>query len=270
MVHTLAVLAAEGGPKTLWDPTILGVLTVLSAVGLFCGSVYLLLSTNLGARLGFLVAGACLTGFLVLLSGLWITTATPLNSPKGRPAAWKTVAVVDSPKDSKIDAVKTIASKGKKQTIDDLAQLRPAVEGALVKKNTPANQEAPSQPLATFAVSTNLLTDFDGFQTYVVGGETKNLLWHKNKYAAVEFCSKLQVEVAPGEKPPLPVCDPLVAKKYAILQRDYGSIRQPPWVYFGFSVVLFGLFLLGLHWYELDSREREKAAASSLRPVPTA
>ena len=82
----VTVLAQHAtGDKNLWDPTILGVLVVLSAVGLFCGSVYLLLGTNLGARLGFLVAGACLFGFLVLLSSLWITTATPLNRPKGRP-----------------------------------------------------------------------------------------------------------------------------------------------------------------------------------------
>jgi hypothetical protein len=92
------LLAQEGGPKNLWDPTILGVLVALSAVGLFCGSVYLLLGTNLGARLGFLVAGACLTGFLVLLSSLWITTATPLNSPKGRPPGWKVKEVVASPR----------------------------------------------------------------------------------------------------------------------------------------------------------------------------
>ena len=76
----------RAGRKNLWNPTILGVLIVLSAVGLFCGSSYLLLGTNLGARLGFLVAGACLTGFLVLLSTLWFTTATPLDQPEG-PAA---------------------------------------------------------------------------------------------------------------------------------------------------------------------------------------
>ena len=47
---------------------------MICAVGLFCGSVYLLLGTNLGARLGFLVAAAGLTGFLVLLTTLWLTT----------------------------------------------------------------------------------------------------------------------------------------------------------------------------------------------------
>ena len=40
-----------------------------------------------------------LTGFMVLLSSLWITTATPLNSPKGRPPAWKVIEVVDDPAD---------------------------------------------------------------------------------------------------------------------------------------------------------------------------
>ncbi len=59
----LHLLLAEGPTKAnLWNPTIIGVLTVLCAVGLFCGSVYLLLGTNLGARLGFLVAAAGLYG----------------------------------------------------------------------------------------------------------------------------------------------------------------------------------------------------------------
>ena len=98
----VTVLAQHGGgEKNLWDPTILGVLVALSAVGLFCGSVYLLLGTNLGApaRLPRRRARAS-TGFMVLLSSLWITTATPLNSPKGRPAGWEVKEVVDDPADA--------------------------------------------------------------------------------------------------------------------------------------------------------------------------
>ena len=44
-------------PST-WSPFIRGILVVLIGVGVLCGSVYLLLATNLGARLGFLVAMA--------------------------------------------------------------------------------------------------------------------------------------------------------------------------------------------------------------------
>ncbi|MCZ7535799.1 MAG: hypothetical protein M5T61_07625 [Acidimicrobiia bacterium] len=51
-MNTLLLLASEGNKaKTLWDPTILGLLVFVSALGLFCGSVYLLLATDLGARL---------------------------------------------------------------------------------------------------------------------------------------------------------------------------------------------------------------------------
>ena len=68
-VTGLLITAAEGPANpNLWNPTILGVLVTLSAIGLFCGSAYLLLATNLGGRLGFLVSFASLTGFMVLLS----------------------------------------------------------------------------------------------------------------------------------------------------------------------------------------------------------
>src|SRR5437762_13739277 len=110
-MHLALVLALA--TKTLWDPTVIGILAPVSGVFLFCGSVYLLLSTNLGARLGFLVAAAALSGFMVLLSTLWLTTSTPLESPKGRTAAWKVVELTDSVADAKVGAVRTIAQTGK-------------------------------------------------------------------------------------------------------------------------------------------------------------
>ena len=49
---SLLTLANEATPKGLWYPTILGVLVVIAGVVLFCGSVYVLLGTNLGAGSG--------------------------------------------------------------------------------------------------------------------------------------------------------------------------------------------------------------------------
>ena len=127
----LLITAAEGpAHPNLWNPTILGVLVVLSAIGLFCGSAYLLLATNLGARLGFLVASASLSGFLVLLSILWMTTATPLNSPKGLESNYKVKEVVTDPADSKVKDVASIANEGQKVPTADLANVRPFIENA--------------------------------------------------------------------------------------------------------------------------------------------
>ena len=76
------ILASEGLEKGLWYPTILGVLVVIAAVVLFLGTIYILLGTNLGARLGFLISFTGLAGFMVILTLLWCTTASPLNTPR--------------------------------------------------------------------------------------------------------------------------------------------------------------------------------------------
>src|SRR5258708_1626470 len=55
-----------------WDPQLRGALIVLTGVGVLAGSVYLLLSTNLGAKMGFLLSAAGLSGLLVLLNVIWL------------------------------------------------------------------------------------------------------------------------------------------------------------------------------------------------------
>jgi hypothetical protein len=263
-----ALMLAVG--KTLWDPTIVGILAPVAGVFLFCGSVYLLLSTNLGARLGFLVAAAALSGFMVLLSTLWLTTSTPLESPKGRTAAWKVVEVDKSVSDSKIPAVRTIVRTG--DALDPTAgtTIRSFLDSAFVRVNPPIGVEPPTQPFAQYTQASEYLTDNPEQQliTYVTGGGTKNFFWHKPRYAAVTVCTALVQEVPFGQPPATPKCDPAVERKVAVLVYDFGSIRLPPVCYLAGSIILFILSLLGLHWYELDQRERDKAAAK-LSPVTT-
>jgi hypothetical protein len=269
-VTGLLITAAEGpAHPNLWNPTILGVLVVLSAIGLFCGSVYLLLGTNLGGRLGFLVAFASLTGFMVLLSTLWWTSGNSgIDPPHGKSPAWKVAEVVTDPTQSKFPAVHDAIKKLTKQTSADttaLANLRPAMDAALVHTAPVANQEAAPQPFAKFEASLDYLTDFKGYQTAIIGGGTKNLFWHYPKYAVVQFCAAAKNTPAGA----VPTCDPLQDKQYAILTYNFGSLREP--VVFQFwvpSVLLFGLSLLGLHWYELDARARKRAATRPV-PVPT-
>src|SRR2546425_12448410 len=111
----LTLLAAEGvAHKGLWYPTVIGVLAVAAGIALFCGSIYLLLGTNLGARLGFLVAFTGLMGFLVVLSTLWMTTASPLNTLKGRIPAWKVQEVVERLDTAKTPEARQATKKGKK------------------------------------------------------------------------------------------------------------------------------------------------------------
>jgi hypothetical protein len=266
-VTGLLITAAEGpAHPNLWNPTILGVLVVLSAIGLFCGSAYLLLATNLGARLGFLVAFASLTGFMVLLTTLWWSSGNSgIDPPHGKSPSWKVVEVVSVPQKSKVGIVHTIFVKGGKADATELANLRPAMDAALVHTAPVANITPVAQPLAQFQASLDYLTDFHGYQSFVVGGGTKNLFWHNPRYAAVQFCPTAPNTPA-GQAP---TCDPLKDTQYAILSYNFGSLREP--VVFQFwlpSVLLFGLSLLGLHWYELDTRKRKRTTTAPV-PVPT-
>ncbi len=269
----LHLLLAEGG-NSLWNPTIIGVLTVLCAVGLFCGSTYLLLGTNLGARLGFLVAAAGLSGFLVLLTTLWLTTPgnatgnSDLDPPHGNSAAWKVVEVVDNPADSKIGPVRELPTKGRAGTPDLLNQVKPAIDAAIVPVAPIAGVETRAQPFATLNISssTDYLLTFPGSRSYQYIDKTENFLWHRHRYAALEIClARLDVTGSPAtDAKGNPVCDPLKATHFVVVGYNYGSVRKPVVFYWLFSLLFFGLSVLGLHWWEKDERARKRAA---LAPV---
>jgi hypothetical protein len=194
-----------------------------------------------------------------------MSTFTPLESPKGRDTAWKVKAIVVQPANSNINAVRNIEKQGAPIIAEELANIRPAIDAALVVPS--ATSTTPASKYAKYQASSDYLIGEQGLTAFNVGGGTKNVFWHKPRYAAVEYCevNLKALQVPFGTAPPLPKCDALIAHQFIILERDLGSLRQPPFIYFLTFLVLFGLSLLGLHWYELDQRERR---ARDLAPVP--
>lgn len=261
----VTVLAAELTERTLWYPTILGILVVVFAVLLFCGSVYLLLATNMGARLGFLVAFTSLMGFMVLLTALWITTASPLNTLKGRIPAWEALEVVKDPKNAKTEEVRNIETEGRVVSAVEAANVKAAADEELVQvEAVPSEGQVAQQAFARFQGVTN----YQVLETYEIGGSNPNPLdfelSHTPLFAVVEFCEVTPPEetVPFGVAPPDPECiEGSDQSGFLVLQRDLGSLRVPPIVAFVGSVLLFGLGLLALHWREKDERAAKKQAA---------
>src|SRR3954447_1900519 len=62
-LHVLAGIA--------WDPQIRGFLTLAIGVVVLLGSIYLLLLTNVGVRLGFLIAATAFWGWLFIMGSVW-------------------------------------------------------------------------------------------------------------------------------------------------------------------------------------------------------
>ena len=157
VVHTLSVLAAEGiKNRDLWYPTILGVLVVVAAVGLFVGTPILLLATNMGTRLGFLVGVACLSGLMVLISLLWLTNPSPVNTLKGRIPAWVAVESIQNGDvaKSKIAAVRDIDNSGRAASEADVTNLKAAVDSNLILTKNEQTGEILSGAEGKFAVYT--------------------------------------------------------------------------------------------------------------------
>jgi hypothetical protein len=76
-----------------WNPGIRGVLDVLVGVVVLFGSVYLILGTNLGSRLGFLVITGAFFGWMTILGFTWFMTP-PAIGPRGQLPKWEVVDVV--------------------------------------------------------------------------------------------------------------------------------------------------------------------------------
>ena len=94
LLNTLAGIA--------WDPQIRGFLAVPVGVMVLLGSVYLLLATNIGARLGFLLAAPAVFGWLTIMGAVWWNYGTigmlgkaptgrssRSSTPGPRPPVWR-------------------------------------------------------------------------------------------------------------------------------------------------------------------------------------
>ena len=289
-MHALNVLASEGiKNRDLWYPTILGVLVVVASVALFFGTVYMLLATNMGARLGFLVSTAGLAGLMVLLSLLWLTNPSPVNTLKGRIPAYKAVEGIESGDvaRSKIPAVQKINEKPNKLPQEELANVKAAVDtNLIITKNEltgviesgAGGKYAIYEDATKYIVTKNQVTGggeiFSQFDVSSGGGfPWVHVSLHKPKYVVVTLCKTdpalSATEVPFGEKPPVPKCAD-TQRQVLVLERDLGSLRVPPFVVFLASSILLALSLLAMQWRERDLQDAAARVAGEAEAITKA
>lgn len=87
-MQTLHIIAGLG-----WDPAIRGILAVLTGVVVLAGSVWLLLATNTGARLGTLIALGGLFGWLTILTLLWWIQPPGIGPRGGNEPKWVPIEI---------------------------------------------------------------------------------------------------------------------------------------------------------------------------------
>jgi hypothetical protein len=259
-----------------WKPELRGIIVVVIAVTVLCGSIYMLLATNLGARLGFLVALTGLTGWMLLMGILWSVYGIGL---KGKDPTWEAIpgrtvlqdvdalykgGVFDRPLEiPEGTSFPDSAAKVKQEFIN---------EGwtPLAESDTRFGQA--SSAAGTFLEETNTFAagEFKALNVFDSGGERYPkfgwfdylAFFHKPHYAVVEVAPLQQTRTEPGRAPAAAVVDDTRQHQYVYMVRNLGTRRQPAFV----LVFGAGIIFLTLCWL-LHRRERVLVANRSA-PVP--
>lgn len=268
-----------------WDPFLRGALFTLIAFLILCGSVYLLLATNLGAKVGFLIAAAGLTGWMTLMGGMWAMFGIGL---KGDDPHWRVEEVITGDiQRSTLDAIDRFPGGWEQLSPGDaiFGDAQAAADGVLAPGDDAAAEEggegeegeegeAPADH--GFPPVFESIEDYAAVGGYRTGGEDYFIpggflvvnsgpltgWFHKPHYAVIQVKPVLP-EPEIGGAPPLPSPDPAAPTTSVILVRDLGSLRQPAIILTLSMGLLFGIITYTLHQRDKEiTRLREEAGAS--------
>jgi hypothetical protein len=277
-----------------WDPQLRGALILLTGVLVLPGSVLLLLSTNLGLRLGVLIAAAGLSGLLLLLNIIWLMA--PLGTGpigyKGSASGWviKEIVQGDLAQHSATSAVAGQPGKPSTQFPNGwtflpagsplLASAAPAADTALIPTpvgSKPAAFPAPfttTQDYVEVGAWTkgghNYLVNLFGYKIYWRIRHHTIFLKHQPHYVVIRVQPSLPSITLAGAAATLPAPDATKPVYSVVMLRDVGSLRLPP-ILLGFgALVVFGVTVEKLHSRdrEIARRRAEEATGSSSGPTP--
>jgi hypothetical protein len=230
-----------------WEPELRGILTVLIGTAVWMGSVYLILGTNLGARLGFLVTFTGLMGWMALMGAVWWMYGIGL---KGDVPEWKQVegrtviqqadllyqaGVLDAPVDvgDTADAAETadvVKAQLEAQGWNQVADSAPEFGQAEASAGVFLEEEGALGP-GEFDVTAVYEVDpphESAFPKLGPNGEFDQIaFFHKPYYTVVEVAPYEELREEGGRAPIPPKIDESQQRQYVYMVRDLGSLREP-------------------------------------------
>jgi hypothetical protein len=291
MTHLIAGIA--------WDPQIRGFLALGVGIVVLLGSVYLVMVTNLGTRLGFLVAAAAFWGWMAIMGLVWAIYGTV--GMLGDLPKWEVTEVVyPGLEQAALEQAQDLDTSGlpPAEQLNELEgdeliaareELEPGLSGwKLLPESNPSFGEAKATVDEHFIEHPDEELAIDSAEDYIPvysferGGKenlkadpsridriTKKFrdiiqLTHPTHYAVIQVQPVIEQEAVPGEPPPLPEADPQAPVVSVIMERDLGDRRFPGIMLTISSGIMFGVLCSTLH-----RRDQRVAAARGLLPATT-
>lgn len=267
-----------------WEPELRGILTVMIGTAVWMGSVYLILGTNMGARLGFIVALAGLMGWMMLMGMVWWIYGIGL---KGEVPEWTQVpgrtviqeadllyqaGVLDDPIEVGDDApptdvAATVASQLDAQNWSKVDESAPEFGQAEASAGVFLEEEGALGP-GEFDVTAVYEVDPPKESAYPKlgpNGEFDQIaFFHKPYYTLVEVAPYQDIRVEEGRAPIPPEIDQTQPRQYVYMIRDLGSLREPSaYITIGSTIMFLALcfFLHRRDRFVTRNRERKALAA---------
>ncbi len=257
-VHTLAALT--------WDPQIRGAAIVLAGIVMLPGSVYLLLATNMGAKMGFVLALTGLAGWMTIMAAVWLVFGIGLKGPEPE---WKAQeAFTGTTSQSLLNVAEGFPDGWEELHPGDaeLADAQATADKILAPSAAPAaghGEEAKPDPITErFDSPFSTTSDYVLLDGYRHGGENYFFsLRHRPHYVLIQVKPSLFKAPPAGLKPQ----PDLTAETTTVLMiRDLGHLRLPPFLVMVFSGIVFGVCCWNLH-----ERDKEIMRARSVALATT-
>lgn len=260
MISTLIAIA--------WQPELRGIVVVLISVAVLVGGPYLVVGTNIGARLGILIVLAGLFGWIMVMACIWWTYGIGLKGPE---PTWKPADPITIIRD--ISEFKTAGLVTSSITSSGDPQLDAATTAdALQNDGWNLLDEADPQRGQSVASSDEILQieakefapgAYLSVAVYERGGDRWPKIndsldfvafFHKPHFALVEVAPVIAQRAEPGRAPARPVIDAAQPHRYVYMLRDLGAKRQPAmFIAFGSGLIFF-LLCWVLHRRDLALR----------------
>ena len=254
-----------------WQPEIRGVTVVVIGAVVLMGSVYLILTTNLGSRLGFLVSLAALSSWLMLMGIFWLVYGIGL---KGQDPSWVGKEVIGTELSNSAFPVAQVEDishgdadgAGRRLDPHPARTTRPSARRWRRPTTSSRTRPRPSRP-----------GDYKPIAVYSKGGERYPKIGnsldffaflHRPHYAIVEVQPVIPTLTEAGRAPLPAVVDPSKPPTYVLMERDLGTHRQPAVSLTIGAGLLFALCCYTLHRRERSLRTNLAEAASGGAVVP--
>ena len=238
-----------------WEPEIRGWIIVIISVVVLMGSTYLILGTNLGARLGFLVALTGLAGWMMSMAIIWAIYGIGLKGPEPtwHPSEPITIVrdgsllnrteIVEGSSDlkglSSADAAKKISDQLIAEGWESLAESNPQRGQAVASADEIIQNEAKEFAAGEYVAVA--VYDKGGERFPKLGDSLDFLAFkHKPRYAIVEIAPLVPQRAEPGRAPARAQIDEAQPHRYIVMIRDLGAKRRPAFLIgFGSGLIFF-------------------------------